>query len=191
MERNREWHEGREGGAARAALPLSREAREALKAGDLLLLTGRLFTARDQAHRRMVACLERGEPLPVELRGETIYYAGPSPAPPGRPAGAIGPTTSLRMDPYAERLAAAGVVACIGKGPRSPGVCAALRERGCVYLVAVGGAAALLGSRVRAARVAAYADLGPEAVHELQVEDLPVIVACDLAGGEVFRHLHA
>ncbi len=189
MEKKTGLDERREGGEIRVELPLAREARDALRAGDRLMLTGRLFTARDQAHRRLVECLERGEPLPIGLRGEVIYYAGPSPAPPGKPAGSVGPTTSARMDPYAERLAAEGVAACIGKGPRSPRVCAALREHGCLYLVGVGGAAALLGSRVTAAKVAAYADLGPEAVFELQVEDLPVVVACDLAGGDVFSHL--
>lgn len=175
----------------RAELPLTREARIALKAGDLLLLTGRLLTARDQAHRRLVEALEKGEAPPVGLRDEVIYYAGPSPAPPGKPAGSVGPTTSSRMDPYAERLAAEGVAAFLGKGPRSPGVCEALRKHGCLYLVGVGGAAALLGSKVRSMREIAYADLGPEAVFELQVEDFPVIVACDLAGGDLFTHLDA
>lgn len=171
-------------------LPLTREVRGALKAGDRLLLSGRILTARDQAHHRLVETLEKSDPLPVRLRDEIIYYAGPSPAPVGKPAGSVGPTTSSRMDPYAARLAAEGVAAFIGKGPRSPQVCLALRERGCLYLVGVGGAAALLGSRVRAMRVIAYDDLGPEAIYELEVEDFPVVVACDLAGGDVFSHLN-
>jgi len=175
----------------RIRLPLAREDRERLKAGDRLLLTGRLLTARDQAHRRLVEALERGEPLPVELRGEVVFYAGPSPAPAGKPAGSVGPTTSARMDPYAPRLAAEGVAAFIGKGPRSSDVCRAFREHGSLYLVGVGGAAALLGSRVRAMKTVAYEELGPEAVYELEVEDFPVLVACDLEGGDVFAHLSA
>ncbi|RJP32241.1 MAG: TRZ/ATZ family protein [Actinobacteria bacterium] len=173
----------------RVRLPLTMDARKGLKAGDRLLLSGRLITARDQAHRRLLDALEKGEPLPVELRDETIYYAGPSPAPAGKPAGSVGPTTAARMDPYTAHLAAEGVAAFIGKGPRSPGVRRALREHGSIYLVGVGGAAALLGSKVRAIRVAAYEELGPEAVYELEVEDFPVVVAYDLAGGDVFSHL--
>jgi fumarate hydratase subunit beta len=180
---------GAEEGEARLELPLTRETRERLRAGDRLLLSGRLLTARDQAHRRLVEALERGEPLPFGLRGETIYYAGPSPAPPGRPAGSVGPTTAARMDPYTPRLAAEGVAAFIGKGPRSPEVRRALREHGSLYLVGVGGAAALLGSRVRSIGVLAYEDLGPEAVYQLEVEDFPVIVGYDLEGGDVFSHL--
>ncbi|MDD3717507.1 MAG: FumA C-terminus/TtdB family hydratase beta subunit [Actinomycetota bacterium] len=170
-------------------LPLTREVRESLRAGDRLLLTGRVLTARDQAHRRMIEALERGEALPVNLRGEVVYYAGPSPAPAGKPAGSIGPTTSSRMDPYTPRLVEEGVAAFIGKGPRSPEVRGALLEKGAVYLVGVGGAAALLGSRVRAMRAVAYDDLGPEAVYELEVDGFPVVVAYDLAGGDVFSHL--
>lgn len=170
-------------------LPLTREMRGGLRAGDLLLLSGRMLTARDQAHRRLVEALEKGEPLPVRLQGETIYYAGPSPAPAGKPAGSVGPTTSSRMDPYTPRLAAEGVAAFIGKGPRSPQVRRALLEHGSLYLVGVGGAAALLGSRVCAIKAIAYDDLGPEAIYELEVDDFPVVVAYDLAGGDVFSHL--
>ncbi|MBC7231090.1 MAG: fumarate hydratase C-terminal domain-containing protein [Actinobacteria bacterium] len=184
---------GRAGGGARGEkrlpLPLEREAREALRAGDRILLSGRMITARDQAHRRLVEMLERGEPLPVRLAGETVYYAGPSPAPEGRASGSVGPTTAARMDPFTPRLAAEGLAACIGKGPRSAETRRALRESGVLYLVGVGGAAALLGSRVRAIRVAAFPELGPEAVYELEVEDFPVIVGYDLVGGDVFSHL--
>ncbi|MDI7253271.1 MAG: FumA C-terminus/TtdB family hydratase beta subunit, partial [Actinomycetota bacterium] len=148
----------------------------------------RLITARDQAHRRLVETLERGERPPVDLKGEIIYYAGPSPAPPGKAAGSVGPTTASRMDPYTPRLAAEGIAACIGKGPRSPETRRALVENGVLYLVGIGGAAALLGSRVRAVRLLAYEDLGPEAVYELEVEDFPVLVAYDLRGGDVFAH---
>lgn len=173
----------------RVTTPLTRERREELAAGDLLLITGRLLTARDQAHRRLVEALERGEELPVRVEGEIIYYAGPSPAPRGKPSGSVGPTTASRMDPYTPRLAAAGMAACIGKGPRSREVREALRGHGVLYLAGVGGAAALLGSRVRSLRVLAYEDLGPEAIYELEVEDFPVVVAYDLAGGNIFSHL--
>lgn len=176
-------------GEIRITTPLTREKREKLETGDRLLLTGRLITARDQAHRRLVETLERGEKLPVDLHEQIIYYAGPSPAPPGKPAGSVGPTTASRLDPYTPRLVAEGIAACIGKGPRSPEVREALRKHGVLYLVGVGGAAALLGSRVRSLKVLVYEDLGPEAVYELEVEDFPVIVAYDLRGGDVFAHL--
>jgi fumarate hydratase subunit beta len=173
----------------RVTLPLTREIRGRLRAGDRLLLTGRMLTARDQAHRRLVEALEKGETPPISLRGEIIYYAGPSPAPAGKPSGSVGPTTSSRMDPYTPRLAGEGVAAFMGKGPRSPQVLQALRDQGSLYLVGVGGAAAMLGSRVRSSRAIAYEELGPEAVFELEVEDFPAIVASDLAGGDVFSHL--
>lgn len=173
----------------RITTPLTRERREELAAGDLLLITGRLLTARDQAHRRLVEALERGEELPVRVEGEIIYYAGPSPEPAGKPSGSVGPTTASRMDPYTPRLAAAGMAACIGKGPRSREAREALREHGVLYLAGVGGAAALLGSRVRSLRLLAYEELGPEAIYELEVEDFPVVVAYDLAGGNIFSHL--
>ncbi len=173
----------------RVSLPLGREVRGELRAGELLLLKGKMITARDQAHRRLVEMLERGEPLPVRLEGETVYYAGPSPAPEGKASGSVGPTTASRMDPFTPRLAAEGVAACIGKGPRSAETRRALREHGVLYLVGVGGAAALLGSRVRSIKVVAFHELGPEAIHELEVEDFPVVVGYDLVGGDVFSHL--
>src|SRR4030042_113692 len=166
-------------------LPLDRKTREKLRAGDVVLLEGRLCTARDQAHRRLVEALSRGDVLPLELRDEIIFYAGPTPVPEGKKSGSIGPTTSARMDPFAARLAEQGVAAFIGKGPRSQEVCRALAENGTLYLVAVGGAGALLGSRVKTIRTVAYEDLGPEAIYELEVEDFPVIVACDLQGADI------
>ncbi|MDY6797009.1 MAG: FumA C-terminus/TtdB family hydratase beta subunit [Actinomycetota bacterium] len=170
-------------------LPLTKDIRKGLRAGDRLLLSGRLVAARDHAHRRITEALEAGESPAVELEGEVLFYAGPSPAPPGKPAGSVGPTTASRMDPYTPALAARGVAAFIGKGPRSPHALEAIREHGALYLVAVGGAAALLGSKVRSMRVLAYPELGPEAVFEMEVEDLPVMVAGDLLGGDVFSHL--
>ena len=173
----------------RITLPLTREVIEELRAGDRLLLSGRMITARDQAHRKLMEDLRKGESPVVPLRGETVFYAGPSPAPEGKQVGSVGPTTASRMDPYTRVLVDEGVAAFIGKGPRSPEVCSIIREGGALYLVAVGGAAALLGSRVRSIKAIAYTELGPEAVYELEVEDFPVIVACDLEGGDVFSHL--
>lgn len=173
----------------RITLPITRDIREELRAGDRLLLSGRMITARDQAHRRLVESLGRGEPAAVPLRGETIFYAGPSPVPEGRRAGSVGPTTASRMDPYTAVLVEEGVAAFIGKGPRSPEVCRIMREKGAVYLVAVGGAAALLGSRVKSIKPIAFEELGPEAIYELEVEEFPVIVGYDLEGGDIFSHL--
>lgn len=173
----------------RITLPLTRDVLEELKAGDRLLLTGRMITARDQAHRRIIEALEAGETSAVDLEGQVLFYAGPSPAPPGRPVGSVGPTTASRMDPYTPALARKGVLAFIGKGPRSQQVIDALGNYGSVYMVAVGGAASLMGSKVRSMRVLAYPELGPEAVCELEVEDFPVMVASDLEGGDIFSHL--
>lgn len=184
-----EGHERGGAGGRKIKLPFGKEAREEMRAGDVLLLEGRLFTARDQAHHRLAQALSKGEQFPVKLEGEVIFYAGPTPVPPGKKSGSIGPTTSSRMDPFTPQLSAHGVGAFIGKGPRSEHVCRALRENGALYLVAVGGAAALLGSRVRSIRPIAFEDLGPEAIYELEVEDFPVIVACDLHGGDLFSHL--
>jgi fumarate hydratase subunit beta len=173
----------------RIRLPMGIWIRRQLRAGEALLLDGRLFTARDAAHRRMVEFIEAGRQLPVDLKDEVVFYAGPAPVPPGKASGSIGPTTSYRMDPYTPQLALKGVAAFIGKGPRSAGVCEDLREKGVLYLVAAGGTAALLGSRVRSVRPVAFAELGPEAIFELEVEAFPVVVACDLQGGNIFSHL--
>ena len=173
-------------GVKQIELPLSDEAIAALRAGDAISLTGLVYTARDGAHQRLVATLESGEELPFELAGAVIYYCGPTPPPPGRPLGAAGPTTSARMDAFAPQLYAAGVQATIGKGPRAPEVREACRKYGCLYLVATGGAGALLSSFVTSAEVVAYADLGPEAIRKLTVAGLPVHVAYDVHGGSIF-----
>jgi len=166
--------------------PLDEATVLAMRAGDPVLLSGRVYTARDAAHRRLVALIESGAELPLELAGQVIYYCGPTPAPPGRPIGSAGPTTSSRMDPYAPLLHARGLRATVGKGERSQEVRDALRQYGAVYLAAVGGIGALLAQSVRAARVVAEADLGPEAIRELELEEFPAIVACDAHGGSVF-----
>lgn len=167
-------------------LPLTRDIIESLRAGDSIRLGGVLYVARDAAHRRMVEALEKGEPLPFNIKGQTIYYMAPSPTPPGRVIGSAGPTTSSRMDPYTPPLLAAGLKGMIGKGPRSAEVREAIRKYRCVYLAAIGGTGALLAQKIVRAEVIAYADLGPEAVLRLEVKDFPVTVINDVYGGDLY-----
>jgi len=145
-----------------------------------------VYTARDAAHRRLVDALEKGGPLPFDLTGQTLYYMGPSPAPPGHIIGSAGPTTSSRMDVYTPRLLAAGIRAMMGKGQRSPEVKEALKKYGAVYMITIGGAGALLQRCIKKVEVVAYEDLGPEAILRLEIEDFPAIVANDVYGGDVF-----
>lgn len=171
----------------RLTLPVADpDAVKLLRSGQRVLLSGTIYTARDAAHRRMVEALDRGEALPFPAEGAAIYYAGPSPAKPGRVIGSAGPTTSGRMDLYAPRLMAEGILVMVGKGSRTPEVREAIRRYGAVYLAATGGAAALIARRIKAARVVAYPDLGPEAIYELVVEDFPAIVVNDAAGGDLY-----
>ena len=160
-----------------------------LRPGELVYLCGRLLAARDATHRRLIELLEAGEPLPVDLEGQALYYGGPSPAPPGRVIGSAGPTTAYRMDAYTPRLLALGLAATIGKGPRSPEVREALRRHGAVYLATFGGAGAYLSQRIRAARVLAFPELGPEALFELEVEDFPAIVINPPGGGDYYEEV--
>ncbi len=160
---------------------------ENLKAGDFVLISGVIYTARDAAHKRIVEALERGEELPFDLKGQIIYYAGPAPAKPGRPIGSVGPTTSYRMDPYAPKLLAVGLKGMIGKGTRSKEVIDAIVKYKGVYFGAVGGAAAYLARCVKKAEVIAYEDLGPEAVRRLVVEDFPAFVVNDIYGNDLYR----
>ena len=166
--------------------PLTDEAVAQLRSGDVVFLSGTIYTARDAAHRRLAESLDRGEDLPFDLRGAVIYYVGPSPAPPGRPIGSAGPTTSYRMDSYAPRLHTLGLKATIGKGRRNTEVRDALKEHTGVYLGATGGAGALLSQCITAATVIAYDDLGPEAIRELTVKDFPLLVINDCLGGELY-----
>jgi fumarate hydratase subunit beta len=168
------------------ATPLTREAVTGLRAGEHLLISGTVYTARDAAHQRLIELADAGQELPLDLEGQIIYYCGPTPAPPGRPIGSAGPTTASRMDAYAPRLHALGVRATIGKGPRSEALRAALVEHGAVYLAAVGGAGALLAQCVTACEVVAFPELGPEAVRRLVVTDFPAIVAYDAHRGSAF-----
>lgn len=171
----------------RITTPLTDEMVAALRAGQKVLISGRILTARDAAHKKLVELLDAGEPLPVDIQNQIIYYVGPSPPPPGRPVGAAGPTTAGRMDFYAPRLIALGLKGMIGKGYRSEAVTDAMKQHGAVYFAAVGGAGALLAQRVRSARVLAYPELGPEAIYEFEVEDFPVVVANDMYGGDLYR----
>ena len=166
--------------------PLSDADVKQLRAGDVVYLTGTIHTGRDAAHKRLVDALDAGQPLPFDLAGAVIYYVGPSPAKPGRPIGAAGPTTSYRMDSYAPRLIELGLKGMIGKGMRAPEVRASMERHKAVYFGATGGAGALLGLRIKAAKVIAYEDLGPEAVRELTVEEFPVLVINDCVGGDLY-----
>ncbi len=168
--------------------PLNAQQVEDLRSGDHVLLSGAIYTARDAAHERLVRMLEKGEALPVDFHGQVIYYCGPTPPRPGRPIGAAGPTTASRMDAYTPvLLAATGLRGMIGKGRRSGEVKEAIRRHGAVYFGAVEGTAALLGERVREAGVAAFPDLGPEAIYRLVVERFPVIVVNDVHGGDLYE----
>lgn len=167
-------------------LPLTEEIIKDLRSGDSLSLSGVLYVTRDAAHKRIVAALDKREPLPFELRGETIYYMGPSPAPPGKVIGAAGPTTSGRMDDYTPRLLAEGLKGMIGKGARSEEVREAIKKYGAVYLGAIGGGGALLSKKIIKSEVIAYEELGPEAVLRIKVKDLPVTVINDSHGGDLY-----
>jgi fumarate hydratase subunit beta len=168
-------------------LPMTAEQAASLRAGDLLLLSGDLFTARDAAHKRMIASLDRGEALPVDWLGQTIYYAGPCPGRPGQPIGSAGPTTSGRMDDYTPQLLQLGLRAMIGKGGRSPKVIEAIKQHGAVYLGATGGAGALLAQCIRQAAIVAYPDLVAESIRRLQVVDFPVVVLIDSQGNNLYE----
>ncbi|UCG23267.1 MAG: fumarate hydratase C-terminal domain-containing protein [Chloroflexota bacterium] len=171
----------------RVTLPLDEPTAISLRAGDLVRLNGLLYTARDAAHKRLIAALERGETSPIPHVDQVIYYVGPSPAKEGQVIGAAGPTTSGRMDPYTLPLLKLGVRGFIGKGFRSAEIKAALVEHQAVYLAAVGGAAALLARHVVQNRIVAYPGLGPEAIRELIVEEFPVIVVNDCHGGDAYE----
>jgi fumarate hydratase subunit beta len=168
-------------------LPFTDETLKDLRAGDSLLLTGVVYTARDAAHKRMLEALDQGKPLPFDIKGATIYYMGPTPARPGRIIGSAGPTTSGRMDAYAPRLIAEGLKAMIGKGSRSKAVKDAMMKYKAVYLGAIGGAGALISKSIRKAEVIAYEDLDTEALRRLEVEDFPVTVINDIHGGDLYE----
>jgi fumarate hydratase subunit beta len=173
--------------AKQITLPLTETDILNLKAGEAVYLSGPLYSGRDAAHKRMVAMLDNGEPLPINIAGETIYYAGPCPTPPGRVIGSIGPTTSGRMDSYTPRLIEQGLKGMVGKGQRSAEVIEAMVKFKAVYFAALGGAGALIAGSIKAVEIVAYPDLGPEAIHRLVLNDLPVIVAIDAYGNDLYR----
>nr|WP_319487506.1 FumA C-terminus/TtdB family hydratase beta subunit [uncultured Caproiciproducens sp.] len=163
------------------------EAAKTLRAGDKILLSGTIYTARDAAHKRLFAMLDSREKLPFELKNASVYYAGPTPAPDNLPIGACGPTTSSRMDLFAPRLLDLGLKCMIGKGGRSQEVIEAIRRNNAVYLCAIGGAGALAAKCVRSMKVLAFEDLGCESIKELQIEDFPLFTAIDCCGGSLFE----
>lgn len=169
------------------SLPLTASKAASLRCGDSLLLSGTLYTARDAAHSRMVQQLKAGQPLPFALQDAVIYYTGPSPAPAGHVIGSAGPTTSYRMDSYTPALLEQGLRGMVGKGARSQAVVEAMKQAGAVYFGAIGGAGALLASAVKSCTVIAYEDLGPEAVHRLEVENFPVVVIIDSLGNNLYQ----
>ena len=171
----------------RISAPLTDEVVEDLKIGDNVLITGTIYTARDAAHKRLVELVDKGEKLPFDVKGQIIYFVGPTPARPGEVIGSAGPTTSYRMNIYTPRLIAVGQKGMIGKGEMGPEVVEAMKKHKAVYMAAVGGAGALISRAITASEVVAYDDLGAEAIHKLTVKDFPVIVALDCHGGNLFK----
>lgn len=167
--------------------PITREKARELKAGDMVKITGVIYTARDAAHKRMLENLEKGIELPFDLTNQAIYFAGPAPAKPNEPIGSVGPTTSYRMDAYSPDTIRLGLTCMIGKGARNKAVVDAMKEYGAVYIGAVGGAGALLSTCVKKCEVVDYADLGSEAIHRLEVVDFPGIVIIDSQGNNLYE----
>ena len=167
--------------------PLTQEAARNLRAGDMCLLTGTIYTARDAAHKRLCQLIDEGKELPIELKDSVIYFVGPAPARPGQVIGSAGPTTSYRMDAYSPKLIALGQTGMIGKGKRNAEVISAMKEHGAVYFGAIGGCGALLASCIKRCEVVAYEDLGAEAIHRLEVENFPVTVVIDSLGNNLYE----
>ncbi len=168
-------------------LPLTEEIAKTLKAGDRVLLTGIIYTSRDAGHKRMCESLAKGEELPIDPMNATIYYVGPTPAKPGTVIGSAGPTTSGRMDAYAPTMMSVGARGMIGKGARLPEVVEAMKKYSGVYFGAIGGAGALLAKCIKSAKLIAYEDLGAEALRELYVEDMPLVVIIDSEGNNLYE----
>lgn len=177
----------REEGKKSINVPYSKETASGLRAGDYVYLTGTIYTARDAAHRRMYENLQNGKELPFDIKGNVIYYMGPSPAREGRPIGSAGPTTASRMDKYTPTLLDLGMAGMIGKGKRTESVREAVIRNGAVYFAAVGGAGALLSKAIKSSEVIAYDDLGTEAIRKLTVEDFPVVVVMDSKGNNLYE----
>ena len=173
--------------AKRITLPLSEEVLKDLSAGDDVLLNGTIYVGRDAAHKRMIEALDRGEKLPFDIKGQTIYFMGPTPPRPGKPIGAAGPTTSGRMDSYSPRLIAEGLKGMVGKGMRSTAVKEAMKQHKAVYFGTVGGAGALTSKSIKKAEVVVYEELGAEALRRLEVSNFPVTVVNDTYGGDLYE----
>ena len=173
--------------AIKITTPLNEEKVIRLKAGDLVKITGHIYVARDAAHRRIFELIKKGQNLPIELKGQIIFYAGPTPAKPGYTCGSVGPTTSYRMDPYTPPLLDRGLKGMIGKGLRSKEVIESIKKNKAIYFAAVGGTAALIARRVKKSEIIAYEDLGAEAIHKFYVEDFPAIVVVDSAGNNLYE----
>ncbi len=173
--------------AIRVSLPLGRAEAKALRSGDRVLLSGKMLTGRDSAHKRLWQLAVDGKDLPISIQDQTIYYTGPTPAPPGRPIGAAGPTTSSRMDKYAPLLMDKGLLGMVGKGLRGAEVKEAIVRNGAVYFGATGGSGALLSKCIKSAEIVAYPDLGTEAVRLIEVEDFPAIVIIDSSGEDLYE----
>ena len=176
-----------EEGKKSISVPYSKETASGLRAGDYVYLTGIIYTARDAAHKRMYENLQNGKELPFDIKGNVIYYMGPSPAREGRPIGSAGPTTASRMDKYTPTLLDLGMAGMIGKGKRTESVREAVIRNGAVYFAAVGGAGALLSKAIKSSEVIAYDDLGTEAIRKLTVEDFPVVVVMDSKGNNLYE----
>jgi len=171
----------------RITTPVSDEVIEKMRAGDKVFISGYILTGRDSAHKKLIDLIKEGKALPVEVKGQFIYYVGPTPARPGKPIGSAGPTTSYRMDSYAPTLHALGLKGTIGKGARSKEVKEALKKHKAVYLASVGGAGALISKSIVGSEVVAYPELGPEAIIRLKVQDFPAIVINDMYGGDLYE----
>jgi len=172
----------------RINLPINEDVIKALRCGDLCLITGRILTARDKAHERIKQILASNENLPIELNGTIIYYSGPTPAKPGEASGSAGPTTSSRMDPYSKMMLDIGIKGMIGKGKRDNSTKELIKEYKAVYFSSFGGAGAILSKKIKSSKIIAFEDLGSEAIHELMVEDFPVVVAIDIYGEDIYEH---
>lgn len=170
----------------RINLPLTDKIIKSLKAGDEILLSGELYTARDQAHKKLCELIEKNKRLPMSLKNQTIYYTGPTPAPKDRIIGSCGPTTSSRMDRFTPKLLKAGLVAMIGKGRRQDSVIKAIKKYRGVYFVTIAGAGALLSTKVKDKKLMAFGELGPEAIYKLRIKDFPAIVAVDSRGKSIY-----
>lgn len=168
--------------------PLTKDDLKGLRVGDEVTITGKIYTARDQAHKMIKDLHQNGLPMPFDMKGALIYYAGPSACPPGFAVGSVGPTTSSRMDPYTRMIFELGAIAVMGKGPRSAEVIEAIKDYGTVYLAALGGAGALLATKVEKCEVVAFPELGPEAVYCLTVADFPALVAVDCEGKDIYKN---